>query len=57
MRGRFSAIYAYRNLCSYHAFKNEYMATTSGTDIVMLLNDVVRIDAGEFDFWGHCRHL
>jgi hypothetical protein len=28
------------------------MATKSGTDVVMLLNDVIRIDAGELDFGG-----
>jgi hypothetical protein len=33
------------------------MATKSGTDVVMLLNDVIRIDAGELDFGGHCRHF
>jgi hypothetical protein len=52
LRGKFSAIYVYRNLYSYHAFKNGYIATTSGTDMVMLLNDVIRIDAGDLDFGG-----
>jgi hypothetical protein len=33
------------------------MATTSGTDMEMLLNDVIRIDAGEFDFGRLLRHL
>jgi hypothetical protein len=47
-----SAIYAYRNVYSYHAAKIRHMATTPGTDMVVLLNDVVRIDIGEFDVRG-----
>jgi hypothetical protein len=50
--GGLSAIYVYRNVCSYHAAKNRYMASTPGTDVVVLLDDVVRIDAGEFDVRG-----